>query len=572
VERQRYRCDPSPNERKNDYQSLSEYTRALIDQEQPFFPRSHAETVAKKGWHTFAPDLAREHVHIGEDHCDECEESRGVHRGEQSVARRQSWNLHVVAEGLVRSAGGESYAETSKWAWRKTQRDRTRPAKLSDLEIERRKKVKEYERDVRQAQREGTPEPAWPANLSREPFEAAPAIRRRKLNSDGTPRATKPAKRGAALSKNRWHTAADWVEMYSHVLWEPLHSRLLQQERQAAISPNAHPSVLLIDDIPVQIKVKDPTTGKKKQQRVWYVLGAATLTDHGEQRDFDDLDTSLRLLRAYATNDSTAWKLLFTELGFVPGEYEPDFIIADAGTGLVAAVHEFFTTAVFIPSLYHLHQALRRALTSTPGASIGRGDSSVLLPELATHLATLDANTLRGFDTRSWGLWWDELERRMTGLNLATDKIVRRRANYEPSVAAALPSLSANRTVPLSTGGFETVLRRTVQKLLVGRKHAFANVDRFAALLDLAVCKDRGVMDKTTDVVAALRADQVANKGWALAPRVVADPQPPMPDRYASLRDRSIVYNLAANIPPTPSAINPPTDNGTDNDVDEETP
>lgn len=48
-----------------------------------------------RGVHYFTPPLAREHVHFGADHCGECEEFLGVHRGEQVVARRQSWNLRV---------------------------------------------------------------------------------------------------------------------------------------------------------------------------------------------------------------------------------------------------------------------------------------------------------------------------------------------------------------------------------------------------------------------------------------------------------------------------------------------
>jgi hypothetical protein len=52
-----------------------------------------------KGVHYFTPPRAREHVYLGMDHCAECEEFRGVHRGQQVVARRQSWNLRVVAEG-----------------------------------------------------------------------------------------------------------------------------------------------------------------------------------------------------------------------------------------------------------------------------------------------------------------------------------------------------------------------------------------------------------------------------------------------------------------------------------------
>ncbi|MEX0705464.1 MAG: hypothetical protein WD041_02490 [Nitriliruptoraceae bacterium] len=37
--------------------------------------------------HTFTPPLPREHVHEGHEQCDHCDELRGVHHGETSVAR-----------------------------------------------------------------------------------------------------------------------------------------------------------------------------------------------------------------------------------------------------------------------------------------------------------------------------------------------------------------------------------------------------------------------------------------------------------------------------------------------------
>jgi hypothetical protein len=97
-----------------------------------------------RGVHYFTPPLAREHVHFGADHCGACEEFRGVHRGEQVVARRQSWNLRVVAEGLSRLSAGESYSSVSRWALDSTGRNRTRPARLSVAEKKRRAAVKAW--------------------------------------------------------------------------------------------------------------------------------------------------------------------------------------------------------------------------------------------------------------------------------------------------------------------------------------------------------------------------------------------------------------------------------------------
>lgn len=68
--------------------------------------------------HTFTPPLPREHVHEGHEQCDHCDELRGVHHGETSVARTHSWNTRTVARALEMLAAGESYAATSKWALR----------------------------------------------------------------------------------------------------------------------------------------------------------------------------------------------------------------------------------------------------------------------------------------------------------------------------------------------------------------------------------------------------------------------------------------------------------------------
>lgn len=112
VRRQRYRCWPMTPD--------------------PNFPR---------GFHNYTPAQAREHVHSGENHCHECEERRNVHRGDQVVARTQSWNLRAVAEGLEQlTSGAETYSSVDRWAWQATGRVRSRPAKLSDAERERRAK------------------------------------------------------------------------------------------------------------------------------------------------------------------------------------------------------------------------------------------------------------------------------------------------------------------------------------------------------------------------------------------------------------------------------------------------
>jgi hypothetical protein len=140
--------------------------------------------------------------------------------------------VRVVAEGLEKLASGaETYSSVGRWAWEATGRSRTRPAKLSDAEREGRAKVAEWRRAVRAAEAAGKRPPAKPKGLSLDPLPSASATRRRRRDADGRelPARRTPSARSAE-ARNRWHVAADWVEMYAPVLWQPLHEQLLAAE------------------------------------------------------------------------------------------------------------------------------------------------------------------------------------------------------------------------------------------------------------------------------------------------------------------------------------------------------
>ena len=517
-----------------------------------------------KGYHDFTPPLAREHVHTGQSHCETCEEVRGVHHGDQVVARTQTWGLRVVAEGLERLASGvETYSSVGRWAWETTGRDRTRPAKLSDAERKRRAKVAKWERACKKAEAAGKPKPRLPRGVSREPLPSATPARRRRKDDDGNelPARRTPSARSAE-ARNRWHVAADWVEMYAPVLWEPLHAQLRAAEaaehaHRAALSAeersrDGRPQVLLLDDTPVNSKATFDGRPTLRSRREYFVLGAATIdwptrTNDGPPPTPDDRHTRLRLLRAYPSNEATAWRLLFDELGYQPGVREPEFVLCDAGTGLRKGVEKYFQTAVLVPSLFHIHDALTEALVDkTPGAVILSDTGKALHPELAAHLSWLSGERMRTMTDARWTGWWDDFEVLLDRLDLPPEKLAERRASYEPAVAAALPALRANPGVPVSTGGFEQLLRKTVKTLLTGRGHAFANIERTNNLLDLIVCRDRGVFARRGDIVAKLRDAALPHEGWAAAPRDVADPQPPAPATYSSLRDKDLLADLDA--------------------------
>lgn len=533
VRRQRYRCYPSTPD--------------------PDYP---------KGRHNFTPPLPREHVHTGESHCGACEEMRGAHHGDQVVARAQSWNLRVVAEGLEKLASGaDTYSSVGSWAWASTGRSRTRPAKLSDAERERREQVALWEREVRDAEAAGKPQPTRPAGLSLDPLPGAPADRRRRVDADGRqlPARRTPSARSAE-ARNRWHVAADWVEMYGPVLWQPLHEDLLKAEvaehaRRSAMSEadratDARPQVLLLDDTPVNSKGVFDGRATLRSRREYFVLGAATIDWPARTAGVpppapDDRYTRLRLLRAYPSNESTAWRLLFDELGYESGVREPEFILADAGTGLRRGIADYFQHAVLVPSLFHIHDALVEVLVDkTPGAVVLGDTGNALHPDLASHLSWLSAERMRLMTDEQWSGWWNDFEVLLGRLGLPVEKLQDRRASYEPSVAAALPALRAHPGVPVSTGGFELLLRKTVKTVLTGRGHAFANIERTNNLFDLVVCRNRGAFADRSSVIAALRTAALQHEGWAAAPREVADPQPPAPATYSSLRDKDLLADL----------------------------
>ena len=517
-----------------------------------------------KGVHYFTPPRAREHVHFGVDHCAECEEYRGVHRGEQVVARRQSWNLRVVAEGLSRLSAGESYSSVSRWALDSTGRGRTRPAKLSVAEKKRRAAVKAWRATLPRRKR-GVAEPAPPAGVSLVALAGDPnPARRHRVDSAGEqlPPRRRPSS-SSARARARWHIAADWTATYSASLWLPLKERLEAEEKAehtrrdllgaAGRVSDARPQVLLLDDLPVVTKARPDGFGNRRPTRSYFILAAGTLswrkskaTPDGETIEQPEADTRVRLLRGFATNETASWFLLFEELGYVSGVYEPEVVLADAGTGLQAAAKQFFKTALNVPSLWHAQQAIAAALwTKTPGAVVITDLGRALRPDLSDMLDELSPKGLRAMGVVGWHAWWDDLETLMNREHLSTEAIGKRRTTYEGVFTDILPKLIANPTIPVSTGGLETVLRNTASSLIAGRSHALSNVERLASLLDLAVCRNQGVFNSLADVTDALRKDTAKYQGWAPAPRLVADPQPPAPAVYSSLRDRDLPAALA---------------------------
>lgn len=449
--------------------------------------------------HTFTPPLPREHVHHGEEQCDHCDELRGLHHGEASVARTHSWNARIVARSLERLAMGQSYAETSRWALRAS----------------------------------GTED------------------RRGRVSADG-----EVAEASAAdQARNSWHIAADWCEVFGPVVFAAVEQRLRAKalaerarlDRLVELGePVDRPQVWLLDDVPVYGRTLDRRKAARRDDG-FYLLVLAEL----QWPVLDELDApmvrrtpliKLRLVRAMPKSNLAAWRLCFDEVG-----YAPDFIVSDAGTGIRAAIDAHFdpATTCAVPSVWHLRHAIERDLFQ-----LGRGvindpvRGRRLIDPLATHLGKLGRGTGALDDATTWSAWWDELLAVMKANSLPTDKVRGHRRRYEPAMASALTAIAGNPSVPVATGGLETLIDSQVKRLLTPRRTAFANLERTNRLFDLVVARHHGTFDNLGQVAALLRADSEPHGGYAPPLREVADVRPRV-GTYSSLRDTLRINQLA---------------------------
>lgn len=537
--------------------------------------------------HSFTPALAREHVHSDERGCVECEELRGVHHGETAVARRHSWPTRLVARALNELSSGGSYADVSRQALRAAERTAARHEALvgSGLTAEQADAVVGAEED---AADQGTPPPPLAAVLGgagRTGFETSVAARqdrqryrRRRRRTKRSPTAagssdetetqsgdttadapledqragTRTKNARSAESHNVWHIAADWTEAFSPVIFDPIDRRLREQaltERarldalRAEGRPLDRPQVLLLDDVPVYGRDRGGS-GKSRRDDGFFLLVAAEVqwgTTPEHPADLPDRRLRLRLVRAMPKSNAPAWRLLLDELG-----YHPDFVVADAGTGIGRAVADHFDPArtVFVPSLWHVATAVKTGLADTCGALVAvPGGGRAPIPELRAHLAGLGRDDAIS-STTAWTTWWDTLETICVAKGLPLDRVRRRRRNYEQPFATAIAALAAHPGVPVSTGGLETLVAKQVQPLLAMRRTGFGNIERTNRLFDLVVAREHGAFDDLTDVVALLRADATRHDGWTAPLRDISDPRPDR-GRYSSLRDTLLITEIA---------------------------
>lgn len=458
--------------------------------------------------HAFTPPLAREHVHPGREQCDECDELRGVHHGEPSVARRHSWPVRLVARGLAELAGGKSYGDTSRWALRQ---------------------------------------------VGREPRRTPAAASEPPADDDDAAGGRKPKNPGSAAANNCWHVAADWVEAFAPAIYAPVEQRLREQALTERARLDAlveageavdRPQVWLLDDVPVYGRAFGQQRARRDEGFFILVAAEADWSTAGPTDvpfAVDGPEPRLRLVRAMAKSNHLAWRLLFDEMG-----YHPDFVVADAGTGIRKAVEAHFDPARtrFVPSLWHLQRTVVAALADTRGAFVKAGDGKRLRGELAEHLARLGRESPALADRAGWQGWRDELEQLCADLGLPRDKVHTRRERYEQPFAEALEALAAQPQVPLTTGGLETLIAKRIDPLLERRRAGFGNIERTNHLLDLVAALEHGAFDNLADVARRLREDAATYDGWTVPLRAVADARPPG-GYYSSLRDATLLAELA---------------------------
>lgn len=298
--------------------------------------------------------------------------------------------------------------------------------------------------------------------------------------------------------------------------------------------PLVRPQVWLLDDVPVY--GRDLDSGVKRRDAGFFVLVVAEVL-----WDQPGPVSKLRLVRAMAKSNQAAWRLCFDELG-----YAPDFVVADAGTGLNLAVQKHFTggRTRFVPSMWHLKNRIDTALGDIKGAHVLTPRGKELLDPLRDHLAMLRRGTGVLADEASWASWWDDLDALLAANGLPVEKVRTSRRHNEPLMAKVLDVLADHPEVPVSTGGLETLISKNVEPLLALRRTAFANIERTNLLFDLVVARHHHAFDRIADVAKAIQSDTAAAEGYTVALRSVADPRG-RDSSYSSLRDVTLLEELA---------------------------
>jgi hypothetical protein len=397
--------------------------------------------------HRFSPPLTRLVVNHGET-CAECASLRAVNRGDTNAARGHRFTTRIVAQSLERLANGDSYGETAVWARRQ-------------MEAHRRHGV---------------------------------ASNRKSTTRERT----------AA-----WRLAADWVESFSPVLFDPWSEVARAGVLELMSGPvKDRPIVsLLLDDIPIYVK---SSQGQNQKGRFSVLAASESFIDRGSGQRV----TRLRLLRAYADHSADAYKLVLAELGYVP-----DILLADGSRGIAAAAAWLEKSNPDKPfllclSAFHLRSQLLRQLDVREREYGFRAGDLEQRLENWSFVAT----------TFSWNAWWVDYTTRLQAQGIPVTAWPTKWINeIKPIVDKQMPVLDEHRVLPRSTGALESVLFRVVKPSLELRALGFGNLERTNRLLDLMTLRANDQFDDMGKVVALLNADARKHDGYVAPVRSIAD-------------------------------------------------
>lgn len=323
-----------------------------------------------------------------------------------------------------------------------------------------------------------------------------------------------------AAGPDVWRLPADWVEVFSPVLFEPWSAQAREEalERRRA-QGKKDPTVL--DDLPVFASARG---GRKPQQR-YAVIAAAGVLPTATGRT-----TRLRLLRAFPDRGKAAYGLVLQELGYVP-----DIVVSDGAPGIKGA----FTALVAadpsvnclqVLSSFHIRRMLWRQM-----AKLTTAKPTFALGDLADQLDRFQLLA----SPAAWDAWWDTLRRRTVAQRVPKKAWPAKwERDYKPVIDEQLRALRPCPWVPASTGAIEGLLTEYAQPMLARRPQGFGNLERTNRLLDLAVLRANGQMSAAA-VADRLRTDAPQHGGYASPVRRILDP-----GAYRSLLDKDLMGDL----------------------------
>ncbi len=400
--------------------------------------------------HRFTPALSRLVVNHG-DTCPTCATHRSINQGDTNAARRHRFTAAIAAQALIHLADGQSYGGVSVWAQSEMDRHRTHD------------------------------EPAAPLT----------------------------GRAGARQRSRAWRLAADWVENFSPVLFEPWSSRRREEiiELRGRSAKDRPFIALMLDDLPIYVKSRP---GISQRERFAVIAASETIIDpHSNRRT-----TRLRLLRAFANHAAEAYTLVLDELGYVP-----DLLIADGSKSissaaqLLAARHPDQPFQMCLSAFHVRNQLTSQFAKLRESYGFQPGDLALRLDNWSFIESSF-----------SWQTWWSDYERRLAAQGIPGTA---HRADWietkKPLVDAQMPLFDEFHVVPRSTGALEATLFRVVKPSLSGRSLGFGNLERTNRLLDLMVLRANNELDSVATLVAKMNADARSHDGYVPPVRSIAD-------------------------------------------------